>query len=353
MFGCSCFLHRHRPRALFAADAPGSAPRPRVINTHAHFYPSGFLELLATDGGRFGFGFESTPDHIIITASGTRGPRLPRKFVDLPPRIAEMDGQGVDVQALSLTSPMLYWADAELSERLARAWNDGASAAHTQHPARLCGLITLPLLDTDRALRELERARKLPGMRGIYMGTNINGRDLSEKIFLPVFQEAERQSLAVFLHPLQTAGGDRTRAFYLSNLIGNPLDSAIAAAHLIMGGVLDACPRLEVNLPHAGGCVPILSGRWDHGRMVRPELKHMGRAPSEYLRRFTYDTISHSVPIMKFVIQQVGVDRITLGDDYCFDMGYEQPVAMVDALGLSAADRAMVLGGTAAKLLNM
>ncbi|HYM01472.1 MAG TPA: amidohydrolase family protein, partial [Stellaceae bacterium] len=135
--------------------------------------------------------------------------------------------------------------------------------------------------------------------------------------------------------------------------IGNPLDTGIAAAHLICGGVLDRFPKLDINLPHAGGVLPILIGRLDHGFRVRKELKHLPQPPSAYLRRFTYDTIAHSKAIMSFVVSQVGADRVMLGSDYCFDMGYEHPVEVVNELNLDDEARRVILGGTAAKLLKL
>src|SRR5262249_20246750 len=145
------------------------------------------------------------------------------KFRDLDLRLAEMDKIGVDVHALSLTAPMIYFADPPLQERLARAWNDGASAAHQAHPTRFVGLATLPMGDADRAIAELDRASKLPGIRGVYLGTNIQGRDLDDPAFTPVFAHIEHLGLPVFLHPLNTIGrSDRIgSAYYLLNLIGN------------------------------------------------------------------------------------------------------------------------------------
>ncbi len=121
----------------------------------------------------------------------------------------------------------------------------------------------------------------------------------------------------------------------------------------MFGGVLDAFPKLEVNLPHAGGTFPWLIGRMDHGTRVRPELKHMKRLPSEYLRRFTYDTIGHNDAINANLIRLVGADRVILGSDYCFDMGLDDPVADVQRLPLDGAERELVLGGTAARLLRV
>lgn len=335
-----------------SAPSPASAATTggdRAIDIHAHYFPQSFLDLLAQEGERYGMKSRATADGFFI---GQAGPYA-TKFIDLDLRLAEMDKQGVGVHALSLTSPMLYWADSELAQKLARAWNDAGSAAHRAHPERFVALATLPMQDPDRALDELNRASQLPGVRGIYLGTNIQDKDLDDPMFLPVFARIEALGLPIFLHPLKTVGGDRTKPFYLANLIGNPLDTGIAAAHLICGGVLDRFPKLDINLPHAGGVLPILIGRIDHGFRVRKELKHLPQPPSAYLRRFTYDTITHSKAVMSFVISQVGSDRVMLGSDYCFDMGYEHPVEVVNELALDDEARKMILGGTASKLLKL
>jgi aminocarboxymuconate-semialdehyde decarboxylase len=263
-----------------------------------------------------------------------------------------MDQQGVGLQAISLTAPMLYWGDAELSSKLAKAWNDAATAAHQAYPTRLVAFLTLPMLHPDRALSELERASKLPGMRGVYLGTNIAGRDLDDPLFEPVLARIEALDLPIFLHPVEV-GGDRLRPFFLSNLIGNPVDTAVAACHLIFGGVLDRHLKLQICLPHAGGVLPILVGRIDHGWKVRDELKHLPNAPSTYLERFTYDTITHSKSTMEFVIKQVGSERVMVGSDYCFTMGYDRPVQFLDQVDLTSVQRRMILAGNAERLLKL
>jgi aminocarboxymuconate-semialdehyde decarboxylase len=330
-----------------ASAAEGTAAR--AIDIHAHYFPEAYLDVLAVEGKRYGYDCEKRGDGFVI------GPvHYAQKFTDLEQRLAEMDEIGVAMHALSLTAPMVYFAEPEAQELLARTWNDAASAAHEAHPGRFVALATLPMGDPDRALAELERAAKLPGMRGVYLGTNVAGRDLDDSRFTAIFAEIEAKGLPVFLHPLNTLASERIgKAYYLSNLIGNPLDTAIAAAHLIFGGVLDRFPRLDIALPHSGGVMPILMGRWDHGRNVRPELKHLAEPPSAYLRRFTYDTVCHAEPILKFVIAQVGIERVMLGSDYCFDMGDAHPVDVVDSLGLDAAQRQQVLRGTAARLLKI
>jgi len=326
---------------------------PRSIDIHAHYYPLAYFELIAAEGARFNASYRMTPEGFFFETPGGSGARMPMKFIDLDERLIEMDKSRVDVQLLSLSQPMVYWADAELSHRLARIWNDAASAAHLRHPDRLFAFMTLPMLDRDRALDELRRAARLPGMRGVYLGTNIEGRDLDDPLFEPIFAQIAQLDLPVFLHPIQPTGGKRLQFFQMHNALGFPFDTAIAACHLIFGGVLDRHPSLKVNLPHAGGVLPILIGRIDHAYRVSGADKKIAQPPSAYLKRFTYDTITHSKPILDWVISQVGISRVMLGSDYCFPMGSERPVKIVDQLGLGERQRALVLGGSAAKLLRI
>jgi aminocarboxymuconate-semialdehyde decarboxylase len=144
------------------------------------------------------------------------------------------------------------------------------------------------------------------------------------------------------------------RRYYLRNLLGNPYDTGIAAASLVFGGVMDSFPKLEVMLPHAGGTFPALIGRLDQGTRVRAENKHMKQVPSTYLRRFHYDTVGHNGAIVMNLVRQVGADRVVLGSDYTFDMGYDRPVDFVEKLpDLSGTDRELILGGNAARLLKI
>jgi aminocarboxymuconate-semialdehyde decarboxylase len=340
------------PVEATAQDQSSSPKNVRVIDIHAHYFPQTYLDLVATDGKRFDAAYYTTDKGWFIkTPAGGNGP-LPAKFIDLKARIADMDRQGVGVQAISLTAPMLYWGDADLSTNLAKAWNDAATKAHQTYPTRLVCFLTLPMLYPDRALAELERASKLPGMRGVYMGCNIAGHDLDDPLFEPVLARIEALDLPIFLHPTE-AKDARLRPFFLFNLVGNPVDTAIAACHLIFGGVLDRHPQLRICLPHGGGVLPILVGRIDQGWKVRDELKYLPQAPSDYLRRFMYDTITHSKPIMEFVIKQVGSERVMVGSDYCFTMGYDQPVQFLDQVDLTSAQRQMILGGNAERILKV
>jgi aminocarboxymuconate-semialdehyde decarboxylase len=327
----------------------------RPIDIHAHYYPQSFFDVIVADGKRFDAEFhKSDTGFSFKTPAGSN--TLESKFMDLKLRIADMDRQGVAIQAVSMSNPMVYWGDEDFSHRMAVAWNDGASAAHLQYSTRIVALMMLPMLYPDRAIEELNRASKLPGMRGVYLGTHIDdAHDLDDPLFEPIYNRIEALDLPVFLHPLPNFGGARMKDYYLSNLLGNPYDTAIAACKLIFGGVLDRHPRLQISLPHGGGALPILIGRVDQGYRVRPEIKKMNvpRPPSEYLRRFTYDTVVHSKPIMEFVIQEVGADRVMIGSDYCYDMGYDRPLEFLEQVHLTSTERKMILGENASRILKL
>lgn len=325
----------------------------RTIDTHAHWYPREFLDLLERDGAAYGAKVERSDAGYRIAVPKLAN-AFDEEFVSVDKRLEGMRRQRVDVHVMSLTTPMVYWAPPDFGLALSQAYNDAAAAAHRAHPTRLFSFAMVPMQDPALALRELERAAKLPGMKGLYLATSIDGVDLDDKRFWDIYAKCEALRWPIFLHPVYTIGTDRTQRYYLRNLLGNPYDTGVAAASLIFGGVLDAFPKLEFNLPHAGGTLPGLIGRLDHGTKVRPELKHMQRLPSEYLRRFTYDTIGHDDRINENLVKLVGADRVLLGSDYCFDMGLDQPVATVDRMrNVAPADRELILGRSAGHLLGI
>lgn len=331
----------------------GNARTP-TIDIHAHFVPEGYLRLIEKEGEAHGVRLRSGPDGpMILVGQVSIGP-ITAHYYDLNLRLKAMDAQRVTVHALSLMPPMVYWADNTLGLHLARLVNDAMAEAARAHPDRFVGLATLPLQDPEAAVSELNRAVTTLGCRGIYLGTNVRGKELTDPSFLPVFERIHVLGVPIFLHPLNVIGAQRLAHYHLHNLLGNPFDTAVAAANLIFSGLLDRFPRLEVCLPHAGGALPYLIGRLNHGWKVRQECRALKKPPSSYLRRFTYDTISHAPESLHYLINLVGADRVMMGSDYCFDMGYERPVEVITRLrGLTRADRAKILGGNAARLLRL
>jgi aminocarboxymuconate-semialdehyde decarboxylase len=325
------------------------------IDIHAHFYPEPLIAIWKAEGLRCGGEVGEVPGKgRVLKASGQQTAPLVPRFTDLGARIEAMDEQGIAVHAMSLSLPMVYWADRALAQKLAEAYNNAAADAHRRHPDRLVSFAMLPMHYPDAALAELERARRLPGVRGVYMATAIAGRELSDPAFFPVYEAIEAAGLPIFLHPNTVIGAERLKAHYLENLLGNPFETAIAAAHLIFGGVLDRFPKLTVGLPHAGGAFPYLVGRLNRGWEKRPELAHHKTSPLEYLRRFYYDTISYHGPALEYLKRLVGADRVMIGSDYCFPIAYERPVEVVtDHPGFTAEEKALVVEGNARRLLGL
>lgn len=326
-----------------------------AVDVHTHWYPRPFLDLLGREGPAHGLEWRETPAgpqfRIREVTTGPAGPR----FVDLDERLRAMDEQGVAVHVLSLTQPMLYWAGRSLGERLSIVFNDELARAHERSPRRLVGLATLPMHEPDLARREVERAARLPGIRGAYAATVVLDRELSDESFFPVYEALEGLGLPLFLHPVFVIGEERLKRFYLTNLLGNPFETAIAAAHLVFGGVLERFAKLEVVLPHAGGAFPWLAGRLQRGWEKRPELRSAVKdGPQAFLRRFHYDTIGYSDAVLANLVRLVGEDRVMMGSDYCFPIAYERPVEVVTGNPhLSDTARQAILAGNAARLLKL
>jgi aminocarboxymuconate-semialdehyde decarboxylase len=265
-----------------------------------------------------------------------------------------MDARNVDLYALSMTNPMVYWAPPQFALKLSRAVNDACAAAHMRYPERFVGTIMLPMQDTALAVQELDRAAKLPGMRAINIGEHVNGRNLHEKEFWPVYERAEAYGLPLFTHNLYPYGAERLKEFFLINILGNPNEDGVAAMCLVLGGVLDAFPKLEVYLPHGGGTFPWLVGRADYAIEMSPALKHMKQPASAYLRRFHYDIIVLNPRIMRMLIDLVGVDRIVMGTDFPQLMSVKRPIDFIDTVPrLTAHERELILTRNAERLLKL
>lgn len=268
-------------------------------------------------------------------------------------RLADMDRQGVDVQALSPNPGQYYYfTPPEMGRDLARTINDGVAEAVASAPDRLVGIGTVPLQNVEMAIAEMRRAVGDLDMRGIEIGSNVSGRDLSDPEFRPFFAAAEELGILLFLHPLGFTQGQRLSGHYLNNLIGNPLESTIAVSHLIFGGVLDAHPGLKICVAHGGGYLPTYTGRMDHAFRAREDCRqHITREPSFYLRQLWFDSLVFDRAQLDYLVATYGADRICMGSDYPFDMGDPDPVGVLDRLPDDA--RANVLGLNAASLLNL
>jgi aminocarboxymuconate-semialdehyde decarboxylase len=325
----------------------------RTIDTHTHILTQETAALLTKAGVKVTI----TPDDAesaALDVSGVVYRPFPTGGFDIPRRLKDMDATGVDVHVLSATpQTYLYNQEPALAATLAAIQNDQMAKHIKAHPDRFMGIATLPLQDPKRAADELRRAMTTLGLKGSMFASNIMGKNLDDPSFEPVWATAEELGAFMFVHPNNVAGADRLKSYYLQNLIGNPLDTTIAAACLYFGGVLDRHPKLKFMLAHGGGFTPYQAARWQHGWKVRPEpKKNIAKQPADIAKRFYYDTILHSDETLEAMIGLVGADNVLLGSDYPYDMAMLDCVAHVRGLTIAEADKAQILGQHAAALLK-
>lgn len=326
---------------------------PRTIDTHTHILTQETAALLTKEGAKVTIAPDADGANATLDVMGTAYRPFPRGGYDIAQRLRDMDATHVDMQVLSAT-PQTYLYNIEPARAVVTAaiQNDQMAKHVAANPHRFAAIGTLPMQAPDKAADELRRIMTRLGLKGAMFASNIMGKNLDDPSFEPVWATAQELGAFVFIHPNNIAGADRQKSYYLNNLIGNPLDTTIAAACLIFGGVMDRYPKLKVCLAHGGGFTPYQAARWEHGWAVRPEPKKtVKEQPREIAKRFYYDTILHSAKVLEFMIGHVGSDRVVLGSDYPYDMGMLDCVDHVRGLSVSDGVKTAILHDTAQKLL--
>lgn len=328
-----------------------------VIDIHAHILVPHILSDRGSEPWRPAIVTDSGAGYFVKNNQFKNGPAF-KPIYNPAGIVEEMQAMGVDCAVLS-TPPYAFFYDLPLEEgrKASMIQNDGLAEIIDQHPDSITGLGTLPMQDVNGAVKELERVIKELRLPGVEIASNANRVDLGNDSYRPFWEAVEDLDALVFVHPayFEQIGGQRMGVYYLRNLLGNPMETTLFAAHLIFSGVLEDHPGLKIVLAHAGGALPYLRGRLDHGYKVRPEPKQrISRPPSEYLKLFYYDTITHYAPTLQYLIELVGADHILLGSDYPFDMGYDRPLDIIDQVeGLSQGDKELIAGGNAQRLLKI
>ncbi|MEQ6290573.1 amidohydrolase family protein [Vogesella sp. GCM10023246] len=282
-------------------------------------------------------------------------PAAAPRLTSLSARLADMDAMGVDIQLIS-PSPSQYnnWAPPALAEQLVTLQNEAIAGLCAEQPARLLGLGAVSLQHPQLAVKQLDVAVRQLGLRGVEISTCIAGRELSDETFAPFWARAEALGCVVFIHPFGSSLGPRLQQHYLSNLIGQPLETTIALSHLIFSGTLDRHPGLKLLAAHGGGYLPFYPGRSDHGYRLRPEAAGCAKAPSEYLGQIWFDSLVYQPQALRALIAQVGISQVVIGTDYPFDMGsYDLHQLLAELTELTAEQRIALLHGNAARLLGI
>ncbi len=343
------------PKKTLVRDARGKA---KVVDIHCHYLNP---EISAKTAELMPAKYDPT---VIFANELTNQTNLKQmkerasKLTGIEERLQDMDRMGVDIQAVC-PAPYhyFYFTEADHGARLARDVNEGIAKLVASHPDRFVGLGSVPLQNAELAVRELEYAVKVLGLRGVEINTNVNGLNLTDpKLGLEkFFAKANELGTVIFMHPLGFTEGSRLTNHYFNNVIGNPLDTTIAVSHLIFDGVVARNPKIKFIAAHGGGFIAHYWARMDHAWRARPDCRTViKRAPSSYLEKFYFDSITFDPEMLKRLIERFGADHVMLGTDYPYDMGEEDPRGLIKAVKrLSKADRELVEGMNAVKLLKI
>ncbi|MCB0777828.1 MAG: amidohydrolase, partial [Chitinophagaceae bacterium] len=252
-------------------------------------------------------------------------------------RITEMDDTGVTIQVLS-TIPVLfnYWANPADGLETSRFFNDHIAETVSKNPERFIGIGTVPMQDVDLAVKEMERCVTELKMPGLEIGSNINGKNLSEKEFFPLYEEAEKLGCALFIHPWEMMGETQMEKYWLPWLVGMPAETSRAICSMIFGGVLEKFPNLRIAFAHGGGAFPYTLGRIEHGYKVRPDLTAVDNPinPKNYIGKFWVDSLVHDKASFRYLLDMFGENKICMGSDYPFPLGEHKPGKMIEKMDL-------------------
>ncbi len=315
---------------LLRSSAPGESWRPNVVRD---------------DGSQ------------VVEFGGARIRSMVSEAVDVDEIVASQDRSGVGITLLCPWVPLLFYdVDADAALERCQLQNAGLARLHAGGPDSVRVLGAVPLQDPELAASELGRVMATAGFAGVEVTTSIDGVPLGDARFEPFWSAAERTGALVFIHPTTRSAvlpGLQDR--YLWNLVGNPMETTVAAAHLVLTGTLARHPDLRILLAHGGGAIVALSGRIRHGQATVAAAGPVpaAAADAEIRRRFLYDSVVHDPQLLRMLVEVVGSERVLLGSDYPFDMADPDPVATVRAAGLSDGDSEALLWGNAMRELGL
>ena len=339
--------HRHPDIGRKHAPVMVAGKRVKTIDTHAHCFFRDAVDVMGPNSS-VDPPVKGAPEHYIPTSD--------KAAVQL--RLDAMDAMGIDMEVLSV-NPYWYGKERDMSAEVVRINNMRLSELCAAYPKRFSAFAALALHHPDLAVQQLEAAMKMPGIRGAAIGGSVQGTDFSDPKFHPVWAKAEELGAVLFIHPQSTpqlAARFKGNG-WLSNTIGNPLDTTIALQHLIFEGTLDKYPGLKVLAAHGGGYLGSYAPRSDHSCFVSPSNCNpeivLKKKPTEYLNQLYFDALVFTPEALRHLVAQVGASQVMLGTDHPIPWE-EHPVEHVLATTtLSPAQRAAILGGNAARLLRI
>ena len=326
------------------------------IDVHTHILPRDIPNWKE----KFGYGGFISLDHYapccarMVRDDGVAFRDVDENCWSAEKRIEECDASGVNVQVLSTVPVMFsYWTKRAHGAEISRFLNDHIAAIVSEYPLRFVGLGTVPLQDTELAIKELERCKSL-GLVGVQIGTNVNQLNLGEPQFFDFFAACEHLGMAVFVHPWDMMGEKDMQKYWLPWLVGMPAEVSRAICSLIFSGTLERLPNLRICFAHGGGAFPSTIGRIEHGFHVRPDLfTDTDVGPREYLSRMYFDSLVHERAVLDYLISLVGAERVMLGTDYPFPLGELEAGKLIDSMPYDEPAKEKLFHGAALTWLGI
>lgn len=329
---------------------------PLTVDIHTHILPKDIPNFRE----RFGYGgFINLDHHKPCCARMMVDDKFFREVEDncwdAEARMKECNEQLVDVQVLSTVPVMFsYWAKPKDCLEVSQFLNDHIAGIVSDYPTRFIGLGTLPMQAPEMAIRELKRCKEI-GLSGIQIGSHINDWNLNEPEVFAVFEACQDLGMSVFVHPWDMMSKNKMEKYWLPWLVGMPAESSLAICSMIFGGVFERLPNLKVAFAHGGGSFPATIGRIEHGFNVRPDLCAIDNAinPRDYLGKFYLDSLVHDQPMLDYLVNLIGEDKVSLGTDYPFPLGELQPGKLIKSMDFTDERKSKLLGENAFGWLNL
>ncbi len=325
----------------------------RKLDLHTHYYPPIYFDKIRELPSEFSFD-KSPSGQTIITYRGARFFGVTPPMTDVAQRIADMDRVGIDVEVVSLSTPNVFFADAQRQPEIARIVNDAYAELIAKHPARFKAFASIPMDAPGEALKELHRAINDLKLNGVILLSNIGGQPLTSPVYRPFFEEANRMKLCILLHPMLPANADPFREYVLGPIVGFMFDTTLAVARMCFDGMFRDLPDIRWIVAHLGGAVPYLMERIDNGWRDFAECRtKIDELPSTYLKQLYYDTVNFNPHMLTMVREMIGADHMVMGSDYPHLLGsIERSVSSIESLEIPQAEKERIFEGTALSILN-
>lgn len=322
------------------------------IDCQTHVMPDAYIDIFAQNPQSPRMEREGK-DQVVILVNDRPTIRSNMESYNIQRKLKVMDDAGIDISVLSPNIPGPCMLAPELALKGAQTINNFIGDVMRKHPGRFAGIATLPWQNVDEAIKEMDRTQDELGLCAVMLFSNIGGRAVDETDFEPIYAHAESRDLPIVIHPTFPSWGGAIKDYMMIPIIGFQMDSSLALLRLILGGILERHPRLQILMPHAGGVLPYMIGRIDYMTEVmgrKPD--YLSQAPSDYLKRVYLDTCLPSAQALQYALDFIGPEHMVLGTDHPW-VEPELFVNLIEGMNISDQDKSLIFSGNASQLFGM